>query len=785
MNRSLCSPAPRLEPGDGARARPLARLAEWSTRRPWLTVAAGFALAVLSMVLAAGRLELLTSNLDLVDPDLPEVARFLAFSAEFGTPNVLIVGVEGDDREAVRRAATRVAATLATVPGVAGVDYRLPFNAEALGWHGIDPYFASQDGLLALVFVQPDDPHARASTLAPMLDEVERRMAALNLGGSAGGIRLSTTGLPRYAVDDRDTIRDDVSVLSIVAFGLILALFAAAFASFLHPLVAMLALVSSVAVTLGGAALYPGHLTLVSAFFASILFGLGVDFGIHVIDSFEGLLAEGRGRREAILAAVTRLEVPLALAAATTASAFFALGACGFRGFAELGVIAGAGILICLLGTFTLLPALLLLVRRRSPTAPSPDQRRIGRWLARPRRAVALALCALAAVALLGPPEFDGNYLDLQPRGSKAVRLEREIVARSGWSPQFAVFTVRSKEAAWDLVSSLRDEATVGEVRSIVDLDELRYLGVASQSEEAALRSRFESPQGRFAVYAYPAGDIWDASFQGEFLERMRALDPTVTGMPFLGEFMVERSRRALTRGAAVSAAAVLLWLWLGFRRWLPALLALLPAALGIAATAAVMRWSGLRLNPIDVMAFPVIIGIAVDDGIHLVHRFLAEEGEVTRTLAGAGRSVVLTSATSVAAFGALAWARHRGLASLGLTLALGVSLALAFSVLVLPRVLVASARWLLPRERGSRVGSTAASAARGRRLRGWLLLGVLAPAALCAPARAGAGNPGMKAAERVIATGRAAASHLVEESATLAKARQRLEVDERRGGCS
>lgn len=685
--------------GAGRFASRASRLTRIAVRWPLPTLALATGFAIVSLALASVRLELRTSNLDLVDPDLPEVRRFLDFSQEFGTPNVLAIGLEGGDPEGLRAAAARLGLALASTPGARRVDYRLPYAPEALGWHGIDPYFVSRDGALLLLFVQPDDPYARVSTLAPMIEEIDRRIADLDL--AARGIRVSTTGLPQYAIDDRDTIRGDVSRLSVLAFLLVLLLFAGAFGAFLRPLAAMAVLALSVSITLGAAALYPGHLTLVSAFFASILFGLGVDFGIHFIDRFEGLLAQGLEPRLAAEETAARLAIPLGLGAATTASAFLALAFCGFRGFAELGVVAAAGILICLLNTFVVLPPLLVWTGGRRGGERGPGDRWIGAWLGRPRPLIALAICGLALAAVGGLPEFDGNYLDLQPAGSPAVRLEREIVARSGWSPQFAAFTVDSKEAAWDRVNELREERKVGEIRSILDLDRLRYLGVVSEAEEDAFRSRFASSRGRYAIYAYPSGDIWEPEFQREFLARMRALDAGVTGMPFLGEFMVERSRRAIDRGASISAAAVLVWLWFGFRRWLPALLALLPAALGVAATAAVMRLAGVALNPIDVMAFPVIIGIAVDDGVHLVHRFCAEGGDLVRTLGGAGRSVLLTSLTSVAAFGALAWARHQGLASLGLVLALGVTVALAASIFVLPwaltrcssRLLASSAR--------------------------------------------------------------------------------------------
>jgi predicted RND superfamily exporter protein len=155
-----------------------------------------------------------------------------------------------------------------------------------------------------------------------------------------------------------------------------------------------------------------------------------------------------------------------------------------------------------------------------------------------------------------------------------------------------------------------------------------------------------------------------------------------------LGQLMVERSRRALRIAAVLGVSLLAVWVLADFRRPLPALLAVLPALLALAAMNAMMRFVGLAWNPLNVMALPIVLGIAVDDGVHVVHRFLAEGGDLRRTLAGTGRSVVLTTATSVAAFGALAFASHRGLASFAVVLVLGVSAALVLSVAMLPQLL-------------------------------------------------------------------------------------------------
>lgn len=667
-------------------------LTRWCIARPRTVLVLAALVAMASLALAGAWLELRTSNLDLVDPELPEVARFRDFAHEFGTPNVLVVGLEGEDPERLYAVVDRLAPRLREVSGVLSVVDRLPVDEALLAQAGLDPYLTSDSGELALLLVQPDDPDSRAETLEPFVAAV--RSVVDGAVAEEPAVRASLTGMPVYAVDDRQTIQRDLGRLSAVSFVLVLFLFVTAFGALRRPLLAMVALALGVAATVGAVSLYPGHLTLLSAFFASILFGLGVDYGVHLVDRIEEEVAAEMDEREAVATAVEALAPGLLTGAGTTASVLFAMVFSGFRGFEELGVVAGTGVVLCLLAMVTLLPALLVLwppARRRERPLM---ERRLGRFLVTfQNRPVAAGVALLVAVAAFaGGPGFDGDYLNLQPVGSEAVRLERLMVEESSWSPEFAVFTTDDEDRARQIVEQLVDDETVAAVRSMVELEALG----AAEGLPPSLAAGLRSPEGRYAVYAYPAEDVWRPAAQERFLEHLRAVDPEVTGMPVLGSFMVQRSRRALRITAALGLVLLALWVGWDFRRWQPALLAILPAVLTVVSLHGLMRFFQVPFNSLNLMALPVVLGVAVDDGVHIVHRFLAERGDLRRTLSGTGRSVLLTSLTTLAAFGTLALTGHRGLASFGKALALGVAAALVISVLLLPELLVLCRRWLL-----------------------------------------------------------------------------------------
>jgi predicted RND superfamily exporter protein len=668
---------------------PLPALTRFSVRRPVLVLAIAAALSALALGLAAARLTLRTSNLDLVDPTLPPVKAFLDFAHEFGTPNVLVVVLEGDDPRRLEEAVDQLAPALRAVAGVKTVVDRLPLPKDLIARLGVDEYLMAHDRRLFMLFVQPSDPHSGTDTIAPLVEAVRGVLAQAHLDGA--GVRAGLTGIPQYALDDRDVVQRDLSMLSFVSFGLILAVFVLGFGAFRRPAMAMLTLLVVVAVTIGIVAVYPGHLTLLSAFFASILFGLGIDYGIHLVNRVEEFIAEGRTEREAIPLAAASLSRGLTTGALTTAATFFSLQLSGFRGFAELGFIAGAGILVCLVAMMTALPAMLVLApHRRRDERPALGSR-IGRFLLARQSPWLAAACIAAGVACLfvPGPGFDSDYLNLEPKNSEAVRLEREMVKRSDYSPQFAVFSTNSRERAATLADRLLEDDTVGEVRSIADLDLLERSAGAPLQLPEYFRGGFRSPAGRYAVYAYPAGNVWDPAQRDRFLAGMKALDGNVTGMPVLGAFMVDLSQQALRTAALWGSLLLVLCVLADFRSLRLTALACLPTFLTGVSLHAVMRAIGIPFNPLNIMALPVILGIAVDNGVHIVHRFIAEDGDLRRALTGTRRSVVLTSAPTIAALGTPALTSHRGPASFAIALTLGVTIALVLSVIVLPPILV------------------------------------------------------------------------------------------------
>jgi len=215
----------------------------------------------------------------------------------------------------------------------------------------------------------------------------------------------------------------------------------------------------------------------------------------------------------------------------------------------------------------------------------------------------------------------------------------------------------------------------------------LRAGPVALEDVPEALRRRMVAVDGRARVQVFAAGDLNENRELVAFYEDLRAIAPDAGGT---SAYMVESARfiRAALEQAFLLAAcfitALLLFLW---RSVVDTVRVLVPLACAALCTAGAASVIGPPLNFADVIVLPLLLGIGVDTGIHLVHRFRsAERGDILGT--STPQAVVWSALTTIASFGTLGLTAHRGMASLGQLLTLGVAFTLAANLILLPALL-------------------------------------------------------------------------------------------------
>ncbi|VTR98152.1 MMPL family transporter [Tuwongella immobilis] len=206
------------------------------------------------------------------------------------------------------------------------------------------------------------------------------------------------------------------------------------------------------------------------------------------------------------------------------------------------------------------------------------------------------------------------------------------------------------------------------------------------------LRDRYIGKSGVWLVRAFAKASLWDFDALTQFVAAARTVDPQVTGKPF-GTLEGLRTMKAGFQWAGLYALiAITLVLLADFRQLQPTLLALVPLALGVLMSMGILALCGIALNPANLIALPLIVGVGVDNGVHVLHDYRSGNRKRPYRLGSAvGRGILVAALTTMLGFGTLMIGSHRGQSSLGLTLTLGVGCCMLASLLVLPAIL----RWL------------------------------------------------------------------------------------------
>ncbi|HUT78690.1 MAG TPA: MMPL family transporter, partial [Polyangia bacterium] len=307
-------------------------------------------------------------------------------------------------------------------------------------------------------------------------------------------------------------------------------------------------------------ALY-GHLTMITSYFAAVLFGLGVAFTIHIVARFHEALRRGQAKQEAIGIALTRAGPGVVVGGVTTALAFFAIAFSDFQGIAEMGVISGVGTMLILLANLTLLPASLLLWHPGLVVVERVREREQVFWarIGRSRLVVPLlAGAALVAGVVVAPRlGFDYAVESMLPGDAEAVRGIRLLDRRTDFSTMYSVTVADSLEEAARLRERLAALPTVSRAESVD-----QFVPGEQDRKRAILARVSEVASGKVAAVVESlrrdlAGNGKPGIGKARLLEAFRELADTIQDLAFDAKKAGRREAPALERLAARAANLV------------------------------------------------------------------------------------------------------------------------------------------------------------------------------------------------------------------------------------
>ena len=328
------------------------------------------------------------------------------------------------------------------------------------------------DSLLMLVMPSKD-----FSTLSVIEKPLQRIRADIHLTEMEfdGRVTAGLTGRPALQADEMATTNQDMQRASLIALVGVSILFSLFFREVTRPLLTMLALVLALGWTYGFVALTLGHLNLLSTVFALVLIGLGVDFGIHFLHRYQEELRTHANIDTAVWNSLERVGRGILTGAATSSVAFLLALFTDFLGLAELGFVAGIGILFCLAAMLITLPALLVCLDRyvhRQGKIPYVVHLGVLEHGSRYPRILLAIILLLTIVFIMrtGDVRFNDNLLDLQAEGLESVEYEHKLLEQSEYSTWYCAFTEPDMESVRETVTRLEQTPTVAKVQSLADV---------------------------------------------------------------------------------------------------------------------------------------------------------------------------------------------------------------------------------------------------------------------------------------------------------------------------
>jgi hopanoid biosynthesis associated RND transporter like protein HpnN len=643
-----------------------------------------------------------------------------------------------------------------------------------------------------ILLVRPAEDNRRIPAKAA-IDRINEFSAELadTYGNS---VELRLTGTPAMEYEELTSISESAAMSGLAALVMVVFVLYWFLRSVRLMIISVVTLLAGLCLTATFAALTVGELNLLSVAFAVLYVGLGVDFILHILLRLEELHQTGAPLASAMLETAQGVGSSLVICATTTAVGFFAFIPTDFVGISALGLIAGGGMIISLLVSLTLLPALVMLTTPRSFAAKLANVSSgygLQLRLPPPRMTCAVAAVVVFAVVWFLPPTFDGNPINLRDPEAESVRALNDLATDSE-APIFSLAAiVPDAAAASDLADSLAGIETVAQVQTVANfvpsdqadkLDEIDFLRFefgpmlarveprsaepgrlfsaverlvaaldaysartatesglldaardwltrmrarpAAARDEAAvvldreirgdlveelqrleaglgaeafdrddlppeLRDRWINAAGDELVEIVPRENLNDREAAARFLADVQSLVPNATGLPVVYEEAAATVTRAFSFALMYAFVAVSLMLLLFLRSIRDAVLVMLPILFAALVTASVSSMIGLELNFANIIALPLLIGIGVDSGIHVVHRMRTEpprDGNPLHT--STSRAVLASALTTVASFGNLAFASHVGMSSMGQLLSLGMLMSLVSVLVLLPALM-------------------------------------------------------------------------------------------------
>jgi len=202
------------------------------------------------------------------------------------------------------------------------------------------------------------------------------------------------------------------------------------------------------------------------------------------------------------------------------------------------------------------------------------------------------------------------------------------------------------------------------------------------------MRDRLIAADGRVLLSVTPAEDVVEVEAQRRFTEAVLAVTPKATGRPVLDLGIGDIVTTAFGQALMIAVGSIFIILLLTLRSLTDAVLVFIPLVMTAGVTLAFSVLAGLPLNMANVVVIPLIFGLGVDNGIHIVKRFHQVANVEELVHSSTPKAVFLSNLTTLGTFCALSFSTHQGIYSIGVLLTVALVSLMLLTLISLPALL-------------------------------------------------------------------------------------------------
>lgn len=594
----------------------------------------------------------------------------------------------------------------------------------------------SEDGRYALVLVQLE----RSSNKDRIVNEIRAVIEE-----SRDSLEAYLTGNPVLTQVMNKALRQDLLWISPLVILLIMCILYASFRSWQGVLLPLLTMIISTVWTLGLMGFVRIPITQLSAILPAVFTSVGSAYGIHVLHRYRGELRNASQHAEAVTRTVGSVGWAVAMSGATTAAGFLSNAFSSIVRIREFGMFTAFGVLVALVMSLAVIPAILVLVGKDAQKAkPAGNANggdsallaRLGTAVAKRRATVAAVVFTIALVAALGLPRLttETDFINFFDKASP-TRVAFDLVQEHFGGVDTIQLVVDGDivepevlQAIEEAQEKLRDIPHLGTPLSVVDIvkrvsrvlhaDDPAFERIPDTRQEVAQYLLLLSVSGDTSLsqlltldYQQTKMEIMTEATTGKERQAMLAQVETVagelakvpgvervqvTGLPILGQAMADLITFGQVQSLILSLVAVFLLVWPIVGSALGSLVCLVPIIITILINFGVMGWVGIHFNVVTALVTSVAVGMGIDYSIHMYTRYQEERKRglpareaIAVTTATTGYAVLLNAGAVAAGFLVLTLSAFQPLRVFGALIATTMAVSSLCAVTVLPALLL------------------------------------------------------------------------------------------------